>query len=214
MHILLTDILSCPQCGPEFGLILLADRIDERRVQAGALGCANCQRKYPIHEGLADLRVREPDTAKPVQADASPPGADTPTVDARDAFRWAAMMGVTEGPGFILMAGPAAAAASAVAGMIEGIEVVVAESEPYTEQAAGLSRIAIDTALPFYSGKLRAVTLSGGVARSLLAEGARAVGPLGRIVLDPAPPDAQERLQEHGLRVMARQGTTVVAGRF
>lgn len=51
MHLLLTDILSCPRCGPEFGLILLADRIEARRVLAGILGCANCRSKYPIREG-------------------------------------------------------------------------------------------------------------------------------------------------------------------
>lgn len=57
MHILLTDILSCPRCGPEFGLILLADRIEARRVLAGTLGCANCRSKYAIRDGVADLRA-------------------------------------------------------------------------------------------------------------------------------------------------------------
>ena len=43
MHILLTDTLTCPRCGPDFGLILLAERIEGRRVMDGHLGCANCR---------------------------------------------------------------------------------------------------------------------------------------------------------------------------
>ena len=46
MHILLTDVVTCPRCGPEFGLILLADRFEERRVMQGRLGCPNCREEY------------------------------------------------------------------------------------------------------------------------------------------------------------------------
>ena len=38
MHILLTDLLFCPRCGPQHGLILLANRLEERRVLDGWLG--------------------------------------------------------------------------------------------------------------------------------------------------------------------------------
>ena len=32
MHILLTDALTCPRCGPDFGLIVLAEGVEDRRV--------------------------------------------------------------------------------------------------------------------------------------------------------------------------------------
>ena len=51
MHILLTDALTCPRCGPEHGLILLADAIEERRVVSGKLGCPNCRTTFPIAGG-------------------------------------------------------------------------------------------------------------------------------------------------------------------
>jgi len=95
MHIALTDHLTCPVCGPEHGLILLADRIEERRVLEGTLGCPACRERYPIVGGLADLRPRP---AGPL------PGPESaPTLGPQDrAFRLAALMGVAEGPGFLL----------------------------------------------------------------------------------------------------------------
>ena len=56
MHILVTDRLACSRCGPAFGLVLLADRLENRRVLSGHLGCANCRERYPIIEGFGDLR--------------------------------------------------------------------------------------------------------------------------------------------------------------
>ena len=56
MHLLLTDRLTCPRCGPEFGLVLLADRLEDRRVLEGALGCPNCRDRYPVRDGFGDLR--------------------------------------------------------------------------------------------------------------------------------------------------------------
>ena len=57
MHIVLTDVLTCPRCGPSFPLILLANRVENRRVLDGVLGCANCREKYPVQDGLGKLRV-------------------------------------------------------------------------------------------------------------------------------------------------------------
>jgi uncharacterized protein YbaR (Trm112 family) len=98
MHLSLTDILTCPRCGPEFTLVLLADRVEDRRVLDGSLGCANCRERYPVHDGFADLR---PPPAGPLpDAGAGPrPGPQD------EAYRLAALMGVTQGPGFVLVLG-------------------------------------------------------------------------------------------------------------
>ncbi len=214
MHILLTDILSCPGCGPQFGLILLADRVEDRRVIEGTLGCANCDGRYPVHGGLADLRIPvEQGTAASeavarVEEDA---GVDT----AQRALRWAALMGVAEGPGYLLVVGPAAALADGIAALVDNLEVIAASpaSAGLAEQP-GVSRIMVSTKLPFYSGKVRAVALSGTAASRLLEEGARAVGPLGRLVLEPAPEAVDERLANVGMRIVAKQDHTVVAARM
>lgn len=208
MNILLTDILTCPRCGPDFGLILLADRMESRRVLDGWLGCANCRERYEVRGGVADLRAAPGDGG----ADAEPGGGASGT----DAYAWrlAALMGVTTGPGFTLIAGPGVEAAGRIAGAIEGLEVI-AVGEGLADRAAeaGVSRVAAGPALPFYGRSMLAVALTGGAAAALLSEGVRVLAPTGRLVLDPAPADAAERLAAEGLKVLAEGDGAVVAAR-
>lgn len=198
MHILLTDILTCPRCGPAFGLILLADRAEERRVLAGVLGCSNCREKYPIADGAVDFGV-VPETVPPARDDVA-------------AERLAAILGVTEGPAFLLLAGPAAAHAAAIARLLDEVEVITIGAAAAADDGPAINRLyAGGPQLPIASGKVAAVGLSGAAAETLLDEGARAVTPLGRLVLDPAPEDAAEKLLRHGMRIAAQQDGTAVA---
>lgn len=208
MHLLLTDILTCPRCGPGFGLILLANRLSERRVLEGVLGCANCREQYPVQDGAGLFGG---------SAELPPVAADE-----EQTIRLAAMLGVTRGPGFVLLAGPAAGAAAGMAALLEDVEVIASGYGPEHAETAtrprpdapGVSRLGVGgAALPLASGKVLGVALTGGAADALLEEGARVVSPVGRLVLDPAPADAEARLTAANLRVLARQGDTVVAGR-
>lgn len=223
MHILLTDILTCPRCGPEFGLILLADRLVERRVVEGALGCSNCREKYPIRDGVA--RFDDPPPTDPAGAEARDSAGglpdDTDDADA-SALRLAALMGVTHGPAFVLVAGPAAAGAARVGRLVEGLEVIAvttADSEDAALRAPGspdadaaaVSHLFVASLLPLASARLAGVALTGPAADALLEEGIRVLGPLGRLVLEPAPPDATARLAAAGLRVLAQDADTIVA---
>src|SRR5690606_2475537 len=127
MHIQLTDVLTCPRCGPTTGLIVLADRLVDRRVLEGALGCPNCRTRYPIRGGVADLWPTEGTS----QAESGAPGEAASGVDEGEAaFRLAALMGVTRGPGFSLIVGGSAWLAPAVAAMIEQLEVVAVTLGP------------------------------------------------------------------------------------
>lgn len=205
MHIVLTDLLTCPRCGPEFGLILLANRIEHRRVLEGALGCANCRERYPIEGGFADLRLPP---APPL-----PGPAAAPERGGRDeAFRLAALMGVAEGPGYSLIVGSDARLAPGVAALIQNLEVVaVDEALACWDEEPGISRLATSPRLPFRGRSMRAVALTGGSAEALLEEGIRVLGPHGRLVLAEAPEGVEERLSRAGLAVVAREGWTVVA---
>lgn len=206
MHILLTDLLACPRCGPRFGLILLSDRAGNRRIAAGSLGCANCRDRYPIRDGV------------PLFADASPPDFTGGSPD--EALRLAAFMGVTGGPAFVLIAGPAAQHAAAVAELVDDVEVLAAGVGPApegggpTRGAATPARVNVLTvggALPLVSGRMSGVVLSGVAAGGLLEEGARVVSPAGRLVLLDAPVDAAARLEAAGFRILAAEGATIVA---
>lgn len=203
MHIQLTDILACPVCGPPHGLILRADTMRERRVEEGALGCPNCERNWPVANGVAWL---DPDASR-IPGDTVTAGTDA---DPEATIRMAALLGLDHAKGFVLVTGPAAAVSAAVATMADGVEVI---ADARCAGPGPISRIAVGKVLPFYGGRLHGIWLSGETADRLLEEAARALHPLGRLVLDPAPSDAADRLTASGLKIAAQQDRTVLATR-
>jgi uncharacterized protein YbaR (Trm112 family) len=202
MHILLTDILRCPRCGPEFGLVLLADRVEDRRVAAGRLGCANCREMYPVIGGELDLRV----PGAVVLPEGGAAGPD-------DAVRLAALLGLSEAWGSTLLAGAGADLADALAALVPGVEVVHAVGRPGGgEGEAGLSRVVAGAPLPFAPGSLRGVAL-GPAAAGLVEDGVRLLAPGGRLAVEGAPAGAAEVLAAAGLRVLLDQEGWLVAER-
>lgn len=207
MHILLTDLLACPRCGPEFGLIVLADRLDERRIVDGLLGCPNCRNGYSVTRGVADLR-REP----------SPP-AEWATGDSLDpeerAFRTAALLGVAGPSPTVLVIEPGGGIATLVAGLLKEAHVVGSTpGPPPTDPGEGmLSRIMSGARLPFRSGSLRAAAVLGAPSDELLREVVRCVVPGGRVVVDDTPDEVADTLVDEGLEVLLRQDGVTVAAR-
>jgi uncharacterized protein YbaR (Trm112 family) len=199
MHILLTDILTCPRCGPAFGLILLADAAEERRVLEGVLGCSNCREKYPVRAGVVDF--------------GAPPQELEPSDDDAAAERLAAMLGVARGPAFLLLAGPAAAHASALARILDDVEVLTIGVAARSDDPPGVNRIYARAPLPLASGKVAGAAVTGAASESLLEEGARTVAPLGRLIIDPVPQDAEARLLPQGLAIVVQERDTAVAVR-
>ncbi|HEX8694859.1 MAG TPA: Trm112 family protein [Longimicrobium sp.] len=205
MYILLTDILTCPRCGPEFGLVLLADRVEERRVLEGRLGCANCRETYPIHDGAADLRTSAPGAA-PVEEEGS-------VGDAQEgAVRIAALLGLAEAAGTVLVAGPGAVLAPQVSALVPGIEVVALAPAPLPgPEAPGVSRVAAGPALPFRGRSLRGAAFTGGADAALLAEGLRVLAPGSRIVVERAGAEVAGQLRRAGAAVLLEDDGVVVA---
>jgi uncharacterized protein YbaR (Trm112 family) len=209
MHILLTDALTCPRCGPDFGLMVLADRMAERRVVEGRLGCANCRESYPVHDAAADLRFGG--GAEP--ASSAVPGAREGD-DAEAAVRLAALMGLSGASGMALVAGPGARHAAAVHALVPALEVIAAADRPEAlpARAAGVSRIAAGPGrLPLRGGGLRGAALTGGADEELLREGLRVLVPGARLVVEPAPAETAERLRALGAEVLLDQAGAVVA---
>ncbi len=177
----------------------------ERRIIEGALACPICETHYPVHRGIAWLRF-ERETGTHAMHRASNHPCDEQSI------RIAALLGAAEPLGFILLLGPAACAAVALARMVEGTEIITdASHSPEPGGADAVSRIAIGHRLPVLARKLRGIWLSGEHADDLLEEAARALHPLGRLVLEPAPADTAARLEAVGLRVVAREDRTVLA---
>ena len=214
MYILLTDALTCPRCGPEFGLLVLADRMEERRVIEGALGCPNCRTSYPIRNAAADLRVTSAgstDSAESADA-ADTAGAGPMEDDAEGAMRLAALMGLAGASGLAMVAGPGARHAAAVSALVPELEVVAVTDQPGAPaREPGVSRLAAGDALPFRGGALRAAALTGGAGDARLREGLRALAAGARLVVDGAAADTAERLRGLGAEVLLEEAGVVVA---
>jgi uncharacterized protein YbaR (Trm112 family) len=214
MHILLTDALTCPRCGPDFGLILLAERIEERRVAAGHLGCPNCRSHYPVRDRVVDLRLGGPASSESVESAESAGSTEPGRGGDEAALRLAALMGLAGASGMALLAGPGARHAAAVSALVPELEVIAVSQRPDAGDAgaeAKVSRVlASGAALPFRGG-LRAVALTGGADDARLREALRVLAPGARLVVDPAPADAAERLRGLGAEVLLAEEGVVVA---
>lgn len=217
MQLLLTDRLTCPRCGPTFGLILLADRMVERRVREGTLGCANCRDSFPISDGFADLRA-PPRGDLPAGRAGSGPGpmgsAGVPSSEREAAVRLAALLSIPRGPGTVALVGRPAAEAAPFAEEIEEIQVVAVDPDTRDwPERAGVSRITSSPGLPFFSGMLRGVVVDGRLGPGLLVEAARVTAPMSRVVVTDAPDGTDEVLGEAGWSILASEFGTVVAAR-
>lgn len=209
MHLLLTDRLTCPRCGPRFGLILLADRMDDRRIVEGKLGCSNCRDAFPVRSGFADLRAPPRGALPEGRA-----GRDVPDEDRSVAERLQALLGVLEGPGTLVLVGAAARHAPALARAIEGVEVVAVDADLAAwPDEPHLSRMVARPGLPFFDRTLRGAVVDGALGARWVAEGARVVAPLSRVVVVDAGDDAERVLEDAGLQVLASEAGTVVAAR-
>ncbi len=206
MHILVTDWLACARCGPEFGLILLADELKARRVLEGALACANCREQYPVEGGFGDLR---PPPRGRLEVD-----EPTATEDSEVALRLASFLGVQEGPGLLLVIGASARQARLLSRMIDGIEMIAVHPELRTDpEQDGVSRIAITDRLPFLTGCLRGVVLEGATAPSLLGEATRVLGPGSRLVILWPPEGTGAEMERHELDLLIEADDTLVGVR-
>lgn len=203
MHLLLTDRLVCPRCGPGFGLILRADALADRQVESGGLGCPNCREVYPVEGGVGDLR--------PPPRDPGPGPDPGPLPDEEAVFRAQALLGLEGGSGWVLLVGPGARYAPGLARRLPDARVVAAGPVPGPDPA--WSAIRVDTPLPFESRSVGGVLLEGPVPRSMLREAARVLASGHRVVvLDPEEPTA-DSLMAAGLTVRLRDARAVVAGR-
>lgn len=207
MHFLLTDSLACPRCGPEFGLILLADVMDDRRVSEGRLGCSNCRDQYPIRGGFGDLRP-QPRGELPAQ----PTEPRRPSED--DVVRLGAALGVVGGPGHIALVGEVARLAPMLSEAIPEVEIVAVHGlTAGLADVPGVSRMVSGARLPFHSRTLRAVAVDGAAPVGLLEEAIRVTGPRGRVVVIDPPETVYSRFQAAGLELILQDSRLAVAAR-
>jgi hypothetical protein len=139
------------------------------------------------------------------------------------ALRVAALLGIEPSSRYVLLCGPAAAHAPALRAMFENVEVItvhdaaMSPGDTSADVAAATSpdinNIGMATKVPFANMRVSGVALTGSYADALLEEGARVVAPVGRLLLEPVPANADARLEAAGMRVIARDDSALVAAR-
>ena len=216
MQLLLTDRLACPRCGPGFGLVLLADRMVDRRVHEGTLGCPNCRDSFTVHGGFADLRAPPRGEMQPGLAGADPVQDDAPgdEPDTAEAERVTALLGIPRGPGTVALVGSPARHARYLVEHVTDLDAVVVDADTAGwSEHPDISRIVSWPGLPLFSGMFRGAVVDGRLGKALLFEAARVAAPKCRVVVVEADDSAPAVLEEAGLTVMAREAGTVVAAR-
>jgi uncharacterized protein YbaR (Trm112 family) len=214
VDLLLTDRLCCPRCGPEFGLILLAERLENRRVYEGGLGCSNCRDSFPVRNGMGDLRA-----APRGPLEGSSHGRNSGNVPS--AAEIGGLLGVLRGPGHLLLCGSLVERAHVLAGIVEGIEVVAASGRASCEDEnvgdTCVSRVTVRSRLPFQTGSLRGAALTEDDVRfdaaCDLTEAARVIAPGSRLAVFGAKSGTADRVLELGLEIIAREDTRLIARR-
>ncbi len=201
MNVSLTDHLVCPRCGPPFGLILLARDVRDRRVRQGEFGCPNCRDRFPVEGGFGDLRP----PARGVGQEGNP---DSGAADA--ALRLAAALGVTRGPGLIVVPDSCRAEAAPLARMVSGIEVVVVGWGGRGLLADGVSAFVTGPRLPLRDGVVRGVVAEGEAGAGWWGECLRVLMPGGRIVIVESGAAARAWMTGSGLATLLDDDDTLV----
>ena len=209
MHLLLVDQMTCPRCGPEFSLILVADKIQVRRVLEGFLGCPNCREKFPIIDGYGDLR---PSTCGGIRK--APHRA---TGKLPEALEMAALLGLTGGDGNVGLIGDLS---DRIKDLIEittnfefvGIRHEILQEQGCSEETERENRLIVGQKLPFRNRCFRGLAVLGNPDVDWMLEIARTVDRDGRVVVWGGTNQLIGVLENEGLEILMKQKDVVIFG--
>ena len=177
MFIELTDHLRCPEDHPEAYLVLIPDRLDQRSVRSGLLGCPVCQREWRIEGGVARFGAPEA-VEQPGQAGADPGGEGL-----------SALLGLSGPGGYVVLVGDVAPRAVALGEALGGVHLAVLNPGAELGETPGLSVLEAPM-IPLKARSMRGAVLGSGYADAATwqAEAQRVVLPGRRIVGRGTPP--------------------------
>ena len=215
MNTALVDHLVCPRCGPPHGLLLLAHEVREGRVREGVFGCPNCRDRFPVSGGFGDLRPppRVDGDAGGAAGDGGEDGdraSDAAGSRSGRGLQIAAALGVTRGPGLIVVTDAHRAEAVRLAQLVEGIEVLVVGWGARGLVADGVSAFVAGPRLPLRDGAARGVVAAGRGGEAGWAEGRRVLAAGGRIAITEATREAREWVRAAGLATILDENGMVV----
>ena len=204
MFIELVDSLRCVEPHEDTWLVASVFRMDGRHISEGVLGCPVCRRQYPIHNGIGWFAESSDAAAMRVRA---PAVAATPDL----VTRAAALLGLSDAGGIIVLGGHWVDCAEAL-GALGPAHVVLVDATPGPDSAQETSGVVVGDRLPFATGALRGVALSGDSARvSRVTSAAELLRPRGRLVAPTTtslPDGVIELARDADEWVAERTGTT------
>jgi hypothetical protein len=143
---------------------------------------------------------------------AEPAGGESDVAD--DPQRLAALLGVTEGPGMMLLLGAFDGIAARLAELVPDVEIIVAHSVVASgPEVVGVSRLRIGDVVPLRNRGMRGVAVANGSVNALVHEAARVCSLAARVVVTNISDEMRAALPQLGLHVLAEQGDTLVAVR-
>jgi hypothetical protein len=172
----LTDLLRCPRPHDEGFLVLIPDRLEGRRVQAGHLGCPACGWTTAWNDGVPVLDDTSPTVA----------GRGAAGECGFDADAALAMLGLTGPGGWLALAGRAGALAHEVERQLPGVHLV-AINPPAGVHPGGEVSVVRAAAWPLKASSLRGVVI-GADAGEHAAAAIASVLPGLRAIGEAAPP--------------------------
>ncbi|HVX38642.1 MAG TPA: hypothetical protein VHB25_03630 [Gemmatimonadaceae bacterium] len=164
MYLPLVDSLRCPKVHAETWLVAQIERIDDRDIVEGVLGCPECLAEYAIHDGVVrfDERAHRAPFVAPAEEDALRLAAALDLTDARMTAilhgRWGACAPIIAGlsPAHLLLVNPPEGIASG-----DGVSIIVGDDVRIA--SASMSAAAFDaTATPSQIAAFRAAVKGGG----------------------------------------------------
>lgn len=151
MHIEIIDLIRCPQPHPFTWLIAQTAQISVRDVVSGVLGCPECGRRYPLIDGVLDLRSQAEGAELALESDA--------TYAEDDVMRLAAVLGLSEAGGIVVLAGSVAVAAPMLARMLDRGHVLAVNARIPLTSGDGVSIVLTDGEIPLREGSVRGIAL-------------------------------------------------------
>ena len=199
----LTDLLACPSCGPEHGLVLLVEEVRDRRVRRGWLGCSHCRTDYPVRDGVARLML-EADAERAVPASYE---------EGELALKVLALSGLAEKRGVLVLGERLAHVAVRVAELAPELEVVAMGGGEENGVLDGVSHVACSASWPLVDGRADCVAIASGGDPTRVSMAGQRVGIGGRLLLFDAREEDVEEMSRIGLGLLAAEAGTVVAER-
>jgi uncharacterized protein YbaR (Trm112 family) len=203
MQLALVDLLRCPRPHEETALIATIDDMGPGGIDRGMLACPVCDARYRIDRGGIVFSPRERDRCW------AAPAAKAPTPES--VLRAAALLGLTEPGGIIVLGGANAGIAAPLHDQID-VACVLYNPPGHVTGWHNVTQVYADV-LPLAPGVIRGVLLdattgpaAAGLVRALQS-GARLVAP----TETPVPPGVRELARDEESWVAEREAVSASA---